>query len=725
MGYTVVVAEKPSVGRDIARVLGCRRNENGALWGDNLVVTWAVGHLVTLCEPDEINEQYKKWRMDDLPIIPDQIPLKVIPKTKSQFQLVKWLITAKDVETVVCATDAGREGELIFRYIYQKSGCTKPVKRLWISSMTDESIRTGWTEMKPGSAYDGLYRSAQCRSQADWLVGMNASRAFTLRYDALLSVGRVQTPTLAILVRRRKEIEAFQPEQYFTVKANFGDYTGVYFYPGKEHDTRIATRAEAEKIAAVKGKTAIVQSAASKPEKELPPLLFDLTALQREANRLLSYTAEKTLKTAQSLYETKKAITYPRTDSRHLPPDMIPRLKQAMEKLHPSYQVYLPLIMPDGRLPITQRTVNAAKVTDHHAILPTPKTIDPDKLSLEERQLYDLITRRTMAAFAPPHLYDATKVVTVAEGHAFRSTGRVVTQAGWRAIPPLANPLKAKNTEEETGPLPALQPGDARSVMNTTIQAETTKPPAHHTDASLLGAMEHAGRALEDEQLQAMMKGSGIGTPATRAAIIQRIIQVGYAVRKGKTIVATDKGVQLIGLMPEELASAETTGKWELALDKIAKGQGDDQRFMEGIRKFSAFLVDTAKTSQAAASFPPQTTKRGGRKGKSASKQTPLGTCPLCGKGSVLENRAAFYCSRYREGCGLTLWKNALEQGQGPALNDQIVRLLLEKKTLVGRSGILKMDQSRISFTPTGSHAPSMTRPLEKVTASRRTATKK
>lgn len=714
MGYTVVVAEKPSVGRDIARVLGCRRSDGGALWGDGLVVTWAVGHLVTLCTPDELDEKYKKWRMEDLPILPVNIPLKVIPSSRKQFQLVKGLLTAKDTERIVCATDAGREGELIFRYIYEKSGCTHPVSRLWISSMTDEAIREGWAAMKPAQSYDGLYRSAQCRSQADWLVGMNASRAFTLRYDTLLSIGRVQTPTLAILVRRLKEIQNFQPTQYFTVTADFGDYQGIYFREGQENDTRIATREEAEIIAKVKGSTATVLSAQTKPEKELPPQLYDLTTLQREANKLLGFTAEKTLKLAQTLYETKKAITYPRTDSRHLPPDMIPRLKQTMEKLHASYTAFLPLVLREGQLSITKRTVDASKVTDHHAILPTPKTIAPEKLTPDEGQLYDLIARRTLAAFCLPYLYDATQVVTRADNHTFRSNGQVVTQLGWREIPPLAKPPKTRKApSDEDKALPPLKEGDQRRVQKTKIKEESTKAPPHHTDASLLGAMEHAGKELEDETLAAMMKGSGIGTPATRAAIIQRIIQVGYAHRQAKSIVATDKGVQLIALMPESLASAETTGKWELALDQIAKGQGDDQQFMTGIRQLSAELVNAAKTSQTQSSFPPREDK-GRRTRSKSSPAASLGVCPLCGQGEVLENRAAFYCSRYQQGCGLTLWKNALEHGQGPVLNDKIIRLLLEKKTVTGSTGRIDLDQGALSFTPKGGTAPTVRRSIQK-----------
>ena len=454
MGRTVVIAEKPSVGRDIARVLGCQSSGRGCLTGGDWVVTWAVGHLVTLVEPDELDEKYKRWSFDTLPILPAEIPLKVIASSRDQFAVVRNLINAPETDRLICATDAGREGELIFRYIYEKAGCKKPFDRLWISSMTDEAIQEGFRAIRSGSDYDGLYRSAQCRSQADWLVGMNASRAFTLRYDALLSVGRVQTPTLAILVKRRKEIEDFKPEEYATVTADFGDYRGMYFREGLEPDTHIPKIDDAKALAAqIKNQSATVISAETTRRRDLPPQLYDLTSLQRDANRLLGFTADKTLKLAQSLYETRKALTYPRTDSRYLPPDMIPRVVQTMKVLPESYQALVPGALPDGKLPVSKRTIDETKVTDHHAILPTPKRINLDSLPEDERQLYDMVVRRMLTAFYPACEYDATKVITGVSEHQFRTNGRVVLQNGWRDVPPLANPPetgreKKKSAEE-------------------------------------------------------------------------------------------------------------------------------------------------------------------------------------------------------------------------------------------------------------------------------------
>ena len=717
MGKIVVVAEKPSVGRDIARVIGCRTSGDGCLIGDKYIVTWAVGHLVTLQEPDEMDPALKKWSFSTLPILPEEIPLKVISATKSQYSKVKKLICDKDTDSLICATDAGREGELIFRYIYEKSGCKKPFDRLWISSMTDEAIREGFQQIRPGKDYDGLYESARCRSRADWLVGMNASRAFTLKYDALLSVGRVQTPTLAILVKRRKEIEEFKPEGFCTVTADFGDYRGIWFSEKNDPDTHLKTRAEAEKIASeVRGKEGVVEQAETVRKHELPPQLYDLTSLQRDANKALGFTADKTLKVAQSLYETHKALTYPRTDSRYLPPDMIPRVVQTMKLLPDNYQKYVPGALRDGKLPVTRRTIDASKVTDHHAIIPTNRKADLSRFSEDERKLYDMVARRMLAAFYPACDYDATKVITRVGEHTFRTNGRVIVNNGWHDVPPLENPPRAKKgkkEEEEEGPLPPLSAGDTRTVKDAVIREDTTKPPPQHTDASLLAAMETAGKDLDDEELVRRMKGSGIGTPATRAAIIERLLKVGYAARKGKILQATDKGVMLINIMPPEIASPEMTGRWELALHEITDGKQDAGRFMEGIRKMSAFLVDYARNASPQVAFPPDERRKkyAGKGGKGSGATVIDGTaCPVCGKGRVRETAMAFGCTE--GGCRFTLWKDCLARGGGPALTAKLVTLLLEKKQLVGSTGTLMLKEGNILFYPKESDVPSVNRSI-------------
>ncbi|MBR2824472.1 MAG: DNA topoisomerase 3 [Clostridia bacterium] len=716
MGKIVVIAEKPSVGRDIARVLGCRDRGDGCLIGEKYIVTWAVGHLVTLVEPDELDEKYKKWRFETLPILPETIPLKVIRGTGKQFTIVKNLINSKDTDALICATDAGREGELIFRYIYEKAGCQKPFQRLWISSMTDEAISEGFRNIRPGADYDGLYASARCRSKADWLVGMNASRAFTLKYDTLLSIGRVQTPTLAILVKRRAEIEHFQPEAYCILRAEFGDYAGTCFHEKWDPDTHIPKKEDAERIAAaVKGKTGEVILAETNRKTELPPQLYDLTSLQRDANRMLGFTADKTLKIAQSLYETHKALTYPRTDSRYLPPDMIPRVVQTMKMLPGEYQGYVPGALPEGKLPVSRRTVDASKVTDHHAIIPTNKRVDPAKFSEDERRLYDLVVRRMLAAFYPACEYDATKVVTRVEEYDFRTNGKTVIRNGWHDVPPSKDPPKARRKkeaeEEESAVLPPLKVGDTRPVRGTKIKEDKTKPPSPHTDASLLFAMETAGKELEDEELARQMKGSGIGTPATRAAIIERLLKVGYAQRRGKTISATDKGMLLIQILPGEITSPELTGRWELALHEITDGKQDEKRFIEGINRMCGFLVQYAREHQTDVRFPDENRQRG-RTGGGGGGSHPLeGTvCPLCGKGKLQESGRAFSCTE--KSCKCTIWKDMLARGQGPVLNEKLMRLILEKKQVKGSSGTILLGDGKLSFYPNGSENPSVSRSL-------------
>ena len=702
----LVVAEKPSVARDIARVLKCGERKDGYMQGGDYMVSWALGHLVTLVEPDELDERYKKWRMEDLPIEPETIPTKVISKTKSQYSVLKKLMNSSEVDSLICATDAGREGELIFRLIYEQAKCKKPVERLWISSMTDEAIREGFATLKPSAEYDGLYRSAQCRANADWLVGMNASRAFTLRYNVLLSMGRVQTPTLAILVKRSKEISDFVPVEYHTLTADFGDYQGQWFDLAAKDEkvaNRIPDKDRADALAKkVRGKPARVVSVVSEQKRDLPPQLFDLTSLQREANRQLGFTADKTLKLAQSLYERWKALTYPRTDSRYLPMDMLKRLPKTFQQLPPDYQ---PLVQgiprnENGGLRVSRRIFDNDKVSDHHAILPTLNRAPVEKMSADERALFDMVARRAIAAFYPACEYDQTKVVTEAEGEHFRSTGRTERVAGWKEV---YRGVGKPDKKEAEPPLPPLSEGDERKVEKAAVKKETTKPPAPHTDASLLSAMENAGRDLDDEALREQMKGSGLGTPATRAAIIERLLQVGYAARKGKTIQATEKGIALIGICPQELASPETTGKWELALNEIAANKRDTERFMQGIRRLSEFLVDYAKSTTVEGGFPEETRSRGKRGGKTAAarKQDLLEgvVCPLCGK-PVQESEKAFGCSSWKEGCAFTLWKNCLTRGGGPLLNKKLVTLLLQQKSVRGSTGTLVLDQNTLRFEP-------------------------
>ena len=611
----LIVAEKPSVGRDIARVLGVQSRGDGFLYGEEYVVTWAIGHLVSLCEPGEFDERYKKWSMAALPMLPENIPLKVLPNTRSQFETVKKLMNSGKIASIICATDSAREGELIFRYIYQMAGCTKPVERLWISSMTDAAIRQGFASLRPASAYDALYESARCRSEADWLVGMNASRAFSLKYDAHLSVGRVQTPTLSLIVRRDREIEAFVPQDYWELKAGFGDYEGLWINPdakladGEKKDakaapeTRIPDKATAERVRdEVKGRPARVAESTLEHKRFAPPQLFDLTSLQREANRKFGFSADKTLKLAQALYETHKLVTYPRTDSRYLPDDMRPKVKKVLQNLPEPYAALARSeeMNPDMH---SRRFYDNSKISDHHAIVPTERRANLSALKADEAQLYDLIVRRLIAAHYPDYECDSARVITQVGPHRFKSTGSMPSREGWHKV------YGAEKGKKDEPPLPKLSVGDERKVEKTSVKASKTKPPQAHTDASILSLMENAGQDVEDETLREQMKSSGLGTPATRAAVIERLIQVGYARRAGKTIISTEKGRQLIDVVPVQISSAVTTGKWEKALAEMASFSDEtarrakSDRFMSGIRRFSVFLVDAARHASPAVRF--------------------------------------------------------------------------------------------------------------------------
>ena len=690
--HTLVVAEKPSVARDIARVLGAREKGEGCLAGGGYVVSWAIGHLVTLKEPEELDEKYKRWRAQDLPILPERMETKVIKKTRSQFLVLKKLMNDRETQDIVCATDSGREGELIFRYIYEQAGCSKPVSRLWISSMTDEAIRAGFEALRPSSDYDALYRSARCRADADWLIGMNATRAYTLRYGVLLSIGRVQTPTLSMLVKRRREIDAFVPQTYYTVRADFGDYKGVYV--SEKGEKRIDSAETAQAIAArVTGQEGRVERADREKKTERPPLLYDLTTLQREANAQLGFTAKKTLATTQKLYEQHKLLTYPRTDSRYLSRDMLGKVKRTLEG-------YEGELAPLGKaalgygVRLTPRVFDDAKLTDHHAIIPTGKKASGLSLTEDERRLYEMVARRLAAVFYPDHCYDAVKIVTRVGGDAFLSTGKSVTQEGWKAVYRDAQKARRKKDDEEQV-LPPLAVGDTRTCKAAKAVQEQTKPPREHNDASLLAEMEHAGRQIEDEELREQMKDCALGTPATRAAIIERLIEVGYVRRTGKNLVATPKGVQLIEAVPPEIASPETTGRWERELSEIARGKDSEARFRQGIVRLATFLV------QQAGGAPDVPFEKEERRGRRGARARGLGIpCPVCGQGMMAENSKSFYCTRFRDGCTFTIWKNELVRAGGPELTEKLLRLCVEKGDVRGSTGVIHYAKGRVSFTP-------------------------
>ena len=720
MSKTLVIAEKPSVARDIARVLGVSTTGGGegCFTSDKWVISWAIGHLVALSEPDEIDPQYKKWRMEALPIMPESIPLRVLSKTKAQFSVLKKLMQSADTAELVCATDSGREGELIFRYIYAQAGCKKPWKRLWISSMTDEAIRAGFAGLRPGHDYDRLYDSAKCRSEADWLVGMNASRAYTLQYGALLSVGRVQTPTLALICARDAEIAAFVPQDYYEVHALFappdtsakltraesrlpaaqpGEYTGALTdKPDSETVARLDDADKAASIAAaVRGHSAEVERVTRQNAETPPPQLYDLTSLQRDANRLLGLSAQQTLNAVQALYEKHKAVTYPRTDSRCLTHDMAAEIPQTFGALPPEYKALLPDVSDTARYAGNKRIFDDAKVSDHHALIPTKKRANTAHMSDVERRVFDLIARRFIAAFCAPYKYIKTVIITRVGEHRFVTRGTVPVSLGWKAVyAGVDDRDKSGEGEGDAGALPDLHKGDRRFTRAAVSLAKKTQPPKPYTDATLLSAMENAGRAIEDEALRDAMKENGLGTPATRAAIIERLIDVGYVQRTGKALRATPKAMSLMQVLPEQLKSAETTGRWERALGNMARGSGTvtPQAFMDSIKRFTVFIVEDAKQKRSGVEFEPRQYK--GKKAARATHYLTGAKCPDCGA-RILETERAYGCERWREGCKFTLWKNALSRSGVDALPQDAARGLINGETVEIKGARYRMQNGR------------------------------
>lgn len=678
MGKTLVIAEKPSVARDIAKTLGVSGKNEGYLTGENYVVSWAIGHLVTLAEPEAYDVKYKKWNFETLPILPDSMKLEAIKKTRSQLKVLHKLMHSREIDEIICATDSGREGELIFRHIYEITQCRKPFRRLWISSMTETAIREGFAHLQDGSHYDLLYHSARCRAEADWLVGMNASRAYTIQYGALLSIGRVQTPTLALIVEKQKEIDAFVPQDYFEVQADFEQYTG--FWIDEKENTRLDLREKAEQIAArVKGQRGIVSQIVKEEKRQLPPLLYDLTELQRECNRKFGFSAKKTLDIAQSLYEKRKMITYPRTDSRYLSDDMVGKIKQTLGRLKDvqEFSPYAAEVLAKEKLPLSKRIIDNSKVTDHHAIIPTDTRLRTDHLTPEENKVFSLVAARFLAVFYPAYVYEATKVYTKVGLDTFLSKGKTVLQEGWQAVEKALLPETRKNKteKEEEQQLPPLTEQQPVVAKRTKVLDKKTKAPPPYTESTLLSAMENAGRFVEDEELKEQMKDSGLGTPATRAAIIERLLSVGYIMRKGKTLVPTEKGQKLIAVVPEELRSPQTTGKWEKGLSSIAKGKMTEERFLESIRRYVRFLVDDAAQHKKDVVFEAER-PRGKR-----SRAQGLGKCPLCGKGKILENSRSYYCTEWKNGCKFSLWKDSTEP-YGILLDAPKVKRLLKGEKL-------------------------------------------
>lgn len=630
--YQLVIAEKPSVARNIAEVLGAVEQKEGYLKGNGYLVSWCIGHLIELVSADIYKEEWKKWDYGTLPIIPNPWQFGVKGATRKQYQILEKLLRSSEVSEVICATDAGREGELIFRLVYDYAGCEKPMKRLWISSMEESAIREGFADLKDGSMYDRLYQSAVCRAEADWLVGINATRLFTVLYRHKLTVGRVQTPTLAMLVEREQKIAEFQKEQYFLSHILCDGMDAV--------TERIMDQSKTEQIAgACQNGQALVVSVVKEEKSIQPPKLYDLTTLQREANRLFGFTAQQTLDYTQSLYE-KKLVTYPRTDSQYLTEDM----EQTVGNIIGAVVRTLPEFEGISYQPDIKRTLNSKKVSDHHAIIPTMEITKTDlsKVPGGERQVLSLVAGKLLCATGEKHRFETVKAELLCGEETFTASGKSILQMGWKAfeeqLKKSCRSEKEKEEKEEV-PLPELTEGMSLLVSDTKVTEHYTTPPKHYTEDTLLSAMEHAGSEEMDEEVER----KGLGTPATRASIIEKLVEKGFVQRKAKQMLPTDNGIKLITVLPEMVKSPKLTAEWENQLTQIAKGQQSAEVFMGEIEQMVTKLVETYHEVDES------------HKDMFGSDREVIGTCPKCG-GNVYESKVNFYCE-HKE-CDFALFKN-------------------------------------------------------------------
>jgi DNA topoisomerase III len=728
-----VLAEKPSVARDIARVLGADKRGEGYLKGNGYVVTWAVGHLVSLAQPHEINPQWRQWRFDLLPILPEQWPLVVYERTKDQFEVVRKILTSPRVSRIVCATDAGREGELIFRYIYEATESKKPVSRLWISSLTADAIRKGFDKLRPGSEYDRLADAASGRSRADWLVGMNLSRAYSIVYSEELSVGRVQTPTLAMVVDRELTLRGFVPEDYIEVVATFQgrenpnkeSYQGTWFRPQTESSKGNDAQANISRLPAdgqeanriilrARAGEAVIESVSSETQRMQPPLLYDLTELQRHANRLFGFSAQHTLDTAQALYERHKLISYPRTDSRHLSADVAATTSGIVAAVSKSYEKQV--AAGTGERPLGKRYVDDSKVSDHHAIIPNAVSPEKAQLTEEERKIYDLICRRFLMMWHDDYLQAVTTVITTITHEKFldhyRTTGTVVQQMGWKVldISTEARKRETKDSAEEKTPeqiLPVdLAKGQPQDIVDIEARKKKTRPPKRFTEATLLTAMQTAGQSLDERELSDAMKETGLGTPATRAATIEVLLKRGYIVRTGKSLEATEKGIHLIEVVHPEVKSPAMTGQWEAFLKKIQHGECQLEPFLDNINQYVRSVVGKVRQTSPVqpASTVPSTPKISDSPDLPSPKIIPDGASLP----ELLQN--AFGFSRFRPNqeavCqAVTAGKDALlvmPTGSGKSLCYQLPGLARGGTTLVISPLIALMDDQVLKLKERG-----------------------
>ena len=599
---SLVIAEKPSVARDIARVLKCNKNINGAIEGERYIVTWGLGHLVTLADPEDYDKKYKEWKMEDLPMVPDVFKLEVIGQTAKQYHAVKAQIHRQDVGEIIIATDAGREGELVARLILKKAGSNKPIKRLWISSVTDKAIREGFAHLKDGREYDSLYDAAMCRAEADWLVGINATRALTCKYNAQLSCGRVQTPTLAMIAKREADIRSFVPKPYYGLQARKGGLVFTWQNRASGGYSTFDRQMAQDLLTRLKGENGVVDEVRRTPKKTSAPLLYDLTELQRDANKRFNYSAKETLNIMQRLYENHKVLTYPRTDSRYLTSDILPTLKERLKACAVGPYRTLAGRLTMQALPAKPFFVDNSKVSDHHAIIPTEQFVQLDHMTIDERRIYDLVVRRFLAVMYPPFEYEQTSLVIKVGGESFVARGKIVKDQGWKAA---YENLQDEDEEDEKEvreqQLPDLKKGDVIGNLGISVTEGRTKPPAPFNEATLLSAMENPVAYMEsrDKELaRTLGETGGLGTVATRADIIEKLFSSFLLEKRGKDIYLTSKAKQLLELVPGDLKKPELTADWETKLSKIAKGSLKRGAFMKDIRIYSQELIGQIKAGQ-------------------------------------------------------------------------------------------------------------------------------
>ena len=621
---SLVIAEKPSVARDIARVLGANQKNGGILEGKNYVVTWALGHLVTLADPEEYDRKYEKWEMATLPMLPKEMKLVVIRQTGRQFSVVKTQLFRKDIGEIIIATDAGREGELVARWILEKAGCHKPIKRLWISSVTDKAIKEGFANLKDGHDYDNLYRAAVARAEADWLVGMNGTRALTCKYNAQLSCGRVQTPTLAMIAKREEEIRKFVPKEYYGISLETQDVKWTW-RDEKTKSFRTFSRERAEQIKGRLENAALeITSVEKKAKKTMAPGLYDLTTLQREANLKYGFSAKETLNIMQRLYENHKVLTYPRTDSRYIGKDIVPTIKERLKACGIGPYRKLAGALMNKPVQVNGSFVDDKRVSDHHAIIPTEQFVQLDHMTNEERKIYDMVVRRFLAVLYPASQYEQVTMEAKAAGETFAASGKVIKSLGWREVyEGRADDDLEDDTDDEKKltdqRLPEMKTGTRLKILKTSLNTGKTKPPARFTEATLLAAMENPVKFMETrdkEAVKTLGETGGLGTVATRADIIEKLFHSFMMEKKGNEIHITSKAKQLLELVPEDLKKPELTADWEMKLSQIAKGRIRQGDFLHQIRDYTCEIVDEIKTGEGTFRHDNLTNK----------------VCPQCGK---------------------------------------------------------------------------------------------